>query len=364
MDTLQLARELISYDTTSPVTEEDVFDFLKGILEMQGVTAELHDVNGVKNLTATTGNGGTHICLNGHVDVVDAGNGWKRTEPFEPVVEEGKLYGRGAADMKGGLAAEIMAFLDLHNDPDFDGAATLMVVGDEEIGGYNGTKALLEMFPRFDYAIVGEPTDCDIQVGVRGVCWADIFLRGRSVHASRPHLVDNVVDNLPEVLEALRTLELTYDPHPELPEPTAPVTIVETDGPQNSVPGQVRIGLDIRYLPGQSLEQVEEDIRNALAPLDVDYELTLTDHGAAFMLEDDEFCEIATSTVAEITGRTPRHITDGGSSDGRFFAADGTPFIELGPDQEPGHQADEWCRVEHLEQLRETYRKIAKRLAK
>lgn len=363
MNTIELAKQLISYDTTSPVIEEDVFDFLKGVLEVHGVDVEIHTNNEVKSLTATTGDTGTRVCFNGHVDVVPANNGWSVTDPFEPKVVDGKLYGRGAADMKGGLAAQIMAFLDLHDDPEFTDAVTLMVVGDEEIGGYDGTKVLLNDVPQFDYAIVGEPTDCNIQVGVRGIYWVDVFLHGDSVHASRPNLVDSVLEDLPHVLNALNNMELTYDEDDILPAPTAPVTVVETEGPQNSVPGQVRIGMDIRYLPGQTVEQVEDDIRNVLDPLEAEYELRITDHGAAFKLEDDRFLDIATDAVESVTDRTPRHVTDGGSSDGRFFAEQGTPFIELGPNREPGHQADEWCRVDHLKQLREMYCMIAKRLA-
>lgn len=363
MNTAELAAELIRYDTTSPVTDEAVFHFIKDVLAEEGIDARIHDRNGVKSLTATSGHGGTRICLNGHADVVPPGDDWSVTDPFEPVVEDGKLYGRGAADMKGGLAAQIMAFIDLHNDPEFTGTATLMVVGDEELGGYDGTALLLDEFPSFDYAIIGEPTDCDLQVGVRGIYWANLYLNGNSAHASRPEKADNVIDDLPAVLGALKDMELTYEPDHELPAPTAPVTVVETDGPQNSLPGKVRIGMDIRYLPGQTIDQVEQDIRDAVDPLDVDYSLQITNHGGALKLGDGHFKQVATETVAEVMGRTPDHVTDGGSSDGRFFADRGTPFIELGPDQDSGHQADEHCHVDNLTLLKESYCKIAKRLS-
>lgn len=363
MQTLELAKQLIGYETTSPVRDPELFNFLRGVLEMEGIDATIHETNGVYSMTAATGNGGTRICLNGHADTVPPDNGWTVTDPFNPVVRDGKLYGRGAADMKGGLAAEIMAFLDLHNDPDFAGTAVLMVVGDEELGGYDGTKRLLNEFPTFDYAIVGEPTDCNIQVGVRGIYWVDVTLVGESTHASRPDGCKNLVEDLPDVLTALNEMKLTYEPDDELPAPTAPVTTVETRGPQNSIPGEARIGLDIRYLPGQTAEQIEADIRNVLDPLDVDYRLRITDHGAAFRLKDETFKQVAVETVASVFGRESEHVTDGGSSDGRFFAEQGTPFIELGPDQEPGHQSDEWCRVEHLEKLRESYCQITKCLA-
>jgi succinyl-diaminopimelate desuccinylase len=363
METIDLAKELISYDTTSPVTEPDVFVYLQEVLADCGVTAELHNHNGVYNLTAEIGKDGASICFNGHVDAVPAGHGWTVTDPFTPRVSDGKLYGRGAADMKCALAAEITAFMDLAQDPEFDGSATLMVVGDEEQGGENGTAALLENADGYDYAIIGEPTDMNIQIGARGLYWADIYLTGKSVHAARPAVGDNPVDRLPQVLDALDDLGFTREQDPRLPEPTAPVTVVETDGPQNSIPGQVRIGLDIRNLPGQTQDEIRTDIRRALDPVGVGYELEMTKHGEAFMLPDDHFKTIATETVEAVTGNRPQHITEGGQSDGRFFVERGTPFIEIGPDQKPGHQSDEWCMVEQPGQLRATYREVAKRLA-
>lgn len=361
-ETLALAKDLMRYDTISPVTDPAVFRFLEGVLADQGIEAEIHESNGVYSLTAETGAGEPRICLNGHVDVVEPGNGWTVTDPFEPVVKDGKLYGRGAADMKAALAAQIMAFIDLHRDG-FEGHATLMVVGDEEEGGFNGTQPLIAELPRFDYAVVGEPTDFNVQVGVRGIYWADIFLHGQTAHASRPQQGVNATDALPRVLEALRDLELTHEPDEALPAPTAPITVVETDGPQNSIPGEARIGLDIRYTPGMTEKDVENDVRAALDPLDVDYGMRIVDHGAAFKLTDDRFRSIVTDAIQKVRGTRPDHITDGGSSDGRFFAGDGMPFVEIGVNQEPVHQQDEHCAVDDLPDLRDVYCLIAKRLA-
>ncbi len=362
MKTLDLAKELISYDTTSPVTEPDVFVYLQEILDVHGIDTELHEHNGVYSMTAETGGSGPSICLNGHVDAVPPGHGWSVTDPFTPRVRDGKLYGRGAADMKCALAAEIMAFMDLAADPAFDGAATLMVVGDEEKGGLNGTRTLLDHTPQFDYAIIGEPTDMNIQIGARGVYWADVYLTGKSAHAARPRVGRNPVEQLPQVLTALSDLSITREEDESLPDPTAPVTVVETDGSQNSIPGQVRIGLDIRNHPGQTRDIIEAEIRRVLDPLDVEYRLELERLGRAFMLPDNRFKNIATQTVEDVTGRTPRHITEGGSSDGRFFAEHGTPFIEIGPNQSTSHQCNEWCHVEQPDQLRSSYREVAKRL--
>ena len=364
----ELAEKLMSYRTVSPVTDPDVFIFIKGILEKRGIEAEVVESNGVYNLVAETGDGDTVICFNGHLDVVEPEGEWEVTEPFEPRVQDGRLYGRGAADMKGAFAAQMKAFMELHQDPDFEGRAVLMAVGDEEVGGFNGTAALLEDYMNetdFDYAVVGEATDLDIQVGTRGVLWVDVELEGDGIHATRSGLAErNIPDELPEVLERLEELEMSHEEPSILPEPSSEVTLVETTDTYNSIPGSATIGMDIRYLPGQKPDQIIEDIRNCLDGVKLDFDVSVnTDHGGDFRLEDEEFREISTEVVKKVTGDEPEHITEGGASDGRFFAAHGTPFIELGTVQETVHGEDENCRLNNLKDLLEMYRGIALELA-
>jgi succinyl-diaminopimelate desuccinylase len=246
MDEVELAQELLKFDTVSPVTERDVMAFLERFLQVEGVEPEVREIGNVKNLTARTGDGGTSVCLNGHLDVVPPGKDWSVTDPFEPVVEDGRLYGRGAADMKAAVAAQVMAFVDLHNDPDFDGEATLMLVGDEEKGGFNGTKPLVQEMGPFDYAVVGEPTDLNVQVGTRGVMWVNVFIEGESAHASRPEVADNVMADVPAVIRELQDLKMAYEPDEVLPDPSFTVTGVETDMTQNSSPAEALIQAVVR----------------------------------------------------------------------------------------------------------------------
>lgn len=365
MDAVELAKRLIAHDTVSPVQDTEALEFLEELLAGHGIGAEIVDIGGVKNLVATTGTGGPRICLNGHIDVVEPGRGWTVTGPFHPVEEDGRLYGRGAADMKAALAAQIRAFIDLHQDPDFDGMVTLMVVGDEERGGHHGTMQLLERMDPFEYAIIGEPTDLDLQVGVRGIFWANVYLRGTSHHAARPGAADNVMHQVPDAIRALEEMELTHDGVGPFPEPTSPMTEVETSGPRNSLPGAVRIGMDIRHLPSQDADTIGADIRAALDAVEpgLDYELELMDMGDPFLLEDDGFRQAALAAIEEATDHRPEEVTVGGSSDGRFFADKGTPFIELGVEQHPGHRVDESCSIEQVRQLRTIYADIARRLS-
>lgn len=363
MNTKELAEELIGFRTVSPVEEPDVFEFVKVYLEDQGIETQIHDSGGVYSLTAQTGSGKPRVCLNGHLDVVEAGEGWQITDPFEPRVKDGKLYGRGATDMKGAAAAMIKALVDLDRS-EFSGTATLMLVGDEEVGGEKGTKQLVKN-RSFDYAILGEPTDLDVQVGTRGLIWLDVKVKGESRHASRPEYEGNVMDRVPEVLERLNQLEMSYEEDDMLPDPTGTVTRLHSDDTYNSIPSSVKIGMDFRYIPGQSTETLTKDIENALEGLEIDFEVEIVDDMLKpTKLADPEFRSISAQTVRSITGRKPRHITEGGASDGRFFSPRGTPFVELGSNQQSVHSQDEYIELEVLRDLRKIYKEIPERLAK
>ncbi|MFB6115723.1 MAG: M20 family metallopeptidase [Candidatus Nanohalobium sp.] len=367
----ELAKKLMEYKTVSPVEDPEVFQFLKGILEDEGINAEVREINGVYNLVAETGDrdADESVCLNGHMDVVEAEGEWSATEPFEPVEKDGKLYGRGAADMKGALAAQVKAFIDLHRDSEFNGRAVLMAVGDEEIGGFDGSKALANEFNEedkgFDHVIVGEPTDLNVQVGTRGLFWANVTLKGESVHATRPHLAEmNTMEELPEALERLRNLEMSFENNGPLPDPSSEVTIVESTDTYNSIPAEVKIGMDVRYLPGQEVEEVVEDIDETLKDLEVGVEVEVEqDHGGDFKLEDEKFRKTSVEVLTEVRGEEPEQITEGGASDGRFFSNNGTPFIELGVNQASVHGESEYCEVENLKKLRKAYFEISKRMA-
>jgi len=365
----KIAEELITYQTVSPVNDSEVFEFMKGILEEHGVNAEIKEIDGVYNLVAETGSGGTPVCLNGHVDVVEPEGEWSITDPFDPVVKNGKLYGRGATDMKGEVAAQLKAFLDIHQDSEFNDRTVLMLVGDEEVGGFNGSKPLVEEYYEkdegFDYAVVGEPTDLNVQVGTRGVLWLNVILEGEGVHASRAEMAEmNVMRELPEALERIQELELNYQNEGDLPDPSKEVTTIDSTETYNSVPGQITIGMDIRYLPSQSIEEIVEDIEDELSGLDCGVKVEVEqDHGGAFELEDDMFRSTARNVLEKVIGREPEQITEGGASDGRFFAEKNTPFIELGLNQESVHGENEYCKIDNMRQLREGYYKIVKNLS-
>ena len=370
MKTVDIAKELMKYETISPIEKPRVFQFLKGLLEKHGISAEVREIEGVYNLTAETGNrnSGDSICLNGHLDVVEPEGEWSVTRPFKPKIEDQKLYGRGATDMKGEAAALIKAFIELHEDEGFNGHCTLMLVGDEEIGGYRGTEPLVDEHYRkhegFDYAIIGEPTDLNIQVGTRGVLWLNVLLEGEGVHASRAHIARiNVMEELPKALNRLNNLELTFNNQGDLPDPSNEVTKIKSTETYNSVPGQVEIGMDMRILPSQNVDRITEDVEKALNDLDCGVKVEIEDDlGGAFQLEDEEFKQTAKKVLDELRQDEAEYITEGGASDGRFFSERGTPFIELGLNQKSAHAENEYCSIKNLEKLEESFYRISKRL--
>jgi Acetylornithine deacetylase/Succinyl-diaminopimelate desuccinylase and related deacylases len=358
----EIAQELISQETVSPIESGDAFQYLIQVLESHDVEPELREYGGVYNLYA--GFGDESVCFNGHMDVVPPGNGWT-SEPFDPVVADGRLYGRGASDMKGGLAAQIAAFLELKERG--HSGASLMVVGDEEQGGRRGTSAMLQdlreegRLPKV--AVIGEPTDLDIQVGMRGIVWLDIHVFGDEYHASKPRLGDNATSDLPEVLKALNGLEMSHSEDDKLPKPTSEVTAVNTGDVYNSTPSRITVGMDIRYVRSQSPKTIVRDVESALSEVEADYRVEVrSNSGEPFLLENRGFQEAAVSAVESVTGDTPEAVTSGGASDGRFFAREDIPFVEIGLDTEEVHVANESCSVHRMRQLKESYVQLAERI--
>ncbi len=360
-DSVELAKKLLGFETVSPLEEKEPLVFLKNVLEEQGIDSEIIQENGVYSLYSEFG-GEDKICFNGHIDTVCSNGDWTR-KPFQPEIVEGKIYGRGASDMKSGLAAEVMAYIDIFRDPEFSGGASLMVTGDEEIGGFDGTEKLLEMHgEKIKYAVIGEPTGLDIQVGMRGVVWPTIIIEGESVHSSRPEKVDNILEKLPEVLEKLKNVELTYEKPENLEEPTWPVTNVSTAGGTNSIPGKVEIEMDVRTVPSMKPETIRKDIEEAMEETGVEYRVEVREMGKPVTLDDEKFLEKVEQVVGKITGKKPDRSFSGGSSDARFFSAENIPVVEIGPEEETAHMKDEYCSTDKIRELRKIYRETAKEL--
>jgi succinyl-diaminopimelate desuccinylase len=358
MNSLTLARKLIQYRTVSPVESEDGFKPLKDLFETHGIDYEIIEIDGVNNLIAQKGSGKPHICFNGHLDVVPAEeNSWEITSPYKPLEKNGKLYGRGSADMKGGLASMATAFANLE---DFSGKITFMAVGDEEIEGSVGTKKLIEG-EDIDYAVVGEPTSMDVKIGVRGLLQLGFMIKGNAGHASRPHLADNPMKSTAKAIKVLEEVELHSDIE-EFPDPTFEVTQLETDNPRNVIPGQVKIGVDSRYTSNYDPEELIQKVKNLLKDEEIDFEVTESRYKKPALTENNILKEIAMNAVEKHYSESV-FTCEGGTSDGVFFDNAGIPFIQLGP-KKTSHMSDEHINIEELDQLDQIYQEMAQELLK
>jgi succinyl-diaminopimelate desuccinylase len=357
----ELTRELIRVETVSPVEDGEKFRVIKKFLSERGLEYEIKTSEGVKSLVARRGQGRPHICLCGHLDVVPVDKGWEKTDPYTPKVEDGKLYGRGASDMKSGLAAQMRIFHELGESEDFEGSLTLMVPGDEELGGWNGATSLLEEYSDYDLALIAEPTDMKIQKGFRGKIHLNVYLKGEGTHASRPHLVENVLEDLPATIEELSSLKWPDD-STDLPETTSVITKIESGNPQNSIPSRVRIGMDIRNDTATDYSEAERRIIEAL-PSGLDFEVQLDHRKPEVMVEDREILEALIEAYEDVKDRSPVITTEGGSSDGAHFSTHGVPSVEIGPQQGPIHGPDEYCELEDVRDMKEIMKDACMRLS-
>src|ERR671921_2551231 len=255
MDERALAERLISYDTSTPDGIRAAAGFVKGWLDSVEVETSSLDFNGLPVLMATVGDAGPTIIVHGHVDVVPA-----RPEQFTPRVEGDKLIGRGAYDMKGGLAAIIYALRDLR---DLEGARVRFVCApDEESEDFDrhATDDLVARGLTGEFAITGEPTDLHVGVQAKGVCMVRVVVRGRSAHGSTPWLGDNAILKAISVFRRIETLPFAHESSEMFDRPSINLGRIKGGDALNKVPDRCTMDVDIRYLPGQDPADILEQI--------------------------------------------------------------------------------------------------------
>lgn len=322
------------------------------------------------NLFARRGKGGPHLCFAGHTDVVPpGGNGW-RHDPYAGTVEEGILYGRGACDMKGGIAAfvaAVSAFLAKHPEP--QGSISLLITGDEEGPARFGTKKVLEWMRDHeqipDFCVVGEPTNPVsmgevIKIGRRGSINVGITVKGRQGHVAYPHRADNPVHRLIRILSELT--EKPLDQGSEWFEPSSlQVTSIDVgNNATNVIPAEAVARLNIRFNDlhsGASLRQWIEQVCRKHAP---DCQVEARISGESFLTQPGKDVEALKASVESVTGRTPRLDTGGGTSDARFIAQY-CPVAEFGLVGASMHQIDEHVAVSDLNTLTLIYEQLLER---
>ncbi|MTH97061.1 succinyl-diaminopimelate desuccinylase [Roseibium sp. RKSG952] len=379
----EIAQELIRCASVTP-NEGGALQALETRLSTAGfkvdrVTFSDADTPDVENLFATIGTGGPHFVFAGHTDVVPPGQtaDW-RHDPFSAEIEDGVLFGRGAVDMKGGVAAfaaAALAFLE-DNASGFQGRISFLITGDEEGPAVNGTTKLLDWAEaeghRFDACIVGEPTNPDrlgdaIKVGRRGSLSGTVTVRGTQGHVAYPHLADNPVPKLVRILAALDALVLDNGNDRFQPSNLEVVTIDVGNPAFNVIPAQAVARFNIRFNDGWSLDTLKDKISATVSSAAQEtgatsYELDFKrDASESFLTRDNALISKLSQAVEAVTGRTPELSTGGGTSDARFIK-NFCPVVEFGLVGQTMHKVDECVPVDDLVQLEAIYRAFLDRL--
>lgn len=375
MDAGTLAQALIRCPSVTP-EDAGALDVLAEALEALGFTCH-HLVFGenqpegpVRNLYARRGTGSPHLCFAGHTDVVPVGQGWTH-EPFEAGLHKGKLYGRGATDMKGAIAAwvqAVAAFLDRH--PDHRGSLSFLITGDEEGPATFGTVKVVDWLRDRDEApdlcLVGEPTSQQVcgdmvKIGRRGSLNGVLTIRGTQGHVAYPHLADNPI---PRAMDALSRLSrwVLDEGTEHFPPSNLEITSVDVGNPTtNLIPGSVQARFNIRFNDLHTGESLTKKLHQLIQCSGIDCGLEVRVSGEAFLTPPGAFSETVVAAIKAVTGQEPVLSTTGGTSDARFIK-DLCPVIECGLPNASMHKADEHVRLEDLATLAAIYTGIIRRV--
>ena len=363
--TLALARDLIARPSVTP-EDKGCLELLSKRLAPLGFSIERIDTGGVSNLWARRGTQAPVLAFAGHTDVVPAGplEQWD-SNPFEPVIRDGKLYGRGAADMKTSLAAfvtAIEAFLAEH--PDHVGSIALLLTSDEEGIATHGTvkvvEALAERDEKIDYCIVGEPTSVKhlgdmIKNGRRGSLSGTLSVQGKQGHVAYPHLAKNPIHSL---APALAELAATHwdDGNEFFPPTTFQVSNIHAGtGANNVIPGDAEVVFNFRFASVTTAAELKHRVHDILDRHGVEYELSWHLSGNPYLTGRGKLVAALSGAIQEVVGMETELSTTGGTSDGRFIAAIAREVVEFGPINATIHQLNECVPVDSIEPLSAIY---------
>jgi succinyl-diaminopimelate desuccinylase len=366
-DTLALTCDLMSRASVSPV-DGGCQALMGARLAALGFRVENLRFGDVDNFWARRGTGAPLLCFAGHTDVVPPGplEEW-HSDPFTPVIRDGVLYGRGAADMKSGLAAMLTAceeFIGRH--PDHRGSIAFLITSDEEGPSIDGTKRVVELLrsrnEAIDWCLVGEPSSESvlgdtIKIGRRGSLSGRLTVHGVQGHIAYPQLADNPIHALAPALAELASR--TWDRGNEHFQPTTfqVSNIAAGTGAPNVIPGELKARFNLRFSTEQTVESLQATVGEILAKHRVKHTLDWFISGYPFLTTPGTLSEAATRAVREELNVSAKLSTGGGTSDGRFIAPLGVQVIELGVVNATIHKANECVRVEDIERLRRTYRR-------
>ncbi len=369
--TLELAKQLLQLPSVTPA-DEGCQQIIANRLSALGFQVETLQYEDVTNLWAVIGDGGPLFVFAGHTDVVPTGplDQWK-FPPYSATVEDGFLYGRGAADMKGALAAMVTSVERLLADFKIEGRIGFLITSDEEGIAVNGTKKVIQELAsrgiNIDYCLVGEPSSSatlgdTIKIGRRGSLSAKLIVKGIQGHVAYPQLALNPVHKALPVLTALTQRSWDHG-NASFPATSFQISNMQAGtGANNVIPETIEIDFNLRFSTELDADRIKSKITGLLDAAELNYQIHWNLSGEPFLTNSGKLIRAVTQSIKYLSGLDTDQSTAGGTSDGRFIAPTGAEVVELGPCNATIHQINEKVSVQELDQLSEIYQNIMQRL--
>ena len=371
-ETLKLTEELINRESVTP-EDGGCQKLIAKRLEKLGFKATHLRFEDVDNLWITHGSSGPLFAFAGHTDVVPTGplEDWK-TDPFKSEIIDGMLYGRGGADMKGGVAAMVVAAENfVKENPDHNGTIAFLITSDEEGPSINGTRKVIEFLNenniKIDWCVVGEPSSNKqlgdvIRIGRRGSLNGILTINGIQGHVAYPDIAENPIHKASAFLSEISSMEWDQG-NDSFPPTTFQISNINAGtGVENVIPGKVKLLFNFRF----STEVTEDELRNRVTALldkhELNYDLQWKLSGNPFLTSTGKLVDAACDAIKSVCGIETDCSTGGGTSDGRFIAPTGAEVIELGVNNDTIHKVNECVSVKDLETLTTIYTTILEKL--
>ena len=367
-DSIVLLADLIRRESVTP-DDKGCQAMLAKRLEPLGFTIEWMNAGDVTNLWARRGTSSPLMVFAGHTDVVPTGDidSWS-SPPFSAEIIDGYICGRGAADMKGGVAAMVTAIERfIEHSPEHPGSLALLLTSDEEGPAVDGTVKVVEQLQKraeqIDYCIIGEPTSTTklgdiIRNGRRGSLGARLFINGKQGHVAYPHLADNPVHRALPALSELTAI--VWDEGDEFfPPTTLQISNIHAGtGATNVIPAQLTVDFNLRYSPATSIDTIQSTIKQLCERHGLDSDIEWIDSARPFITQPGTLTDAVQNAIRTCTGNNATLDTGGGTSDGRFIAPTGAQVLEFGPINATIHQIDERILCEDIDLLSTIYESV------
>ena len=366
--TLELAKSLISRASITPY-DNGCQDLMIDRLEKIGFTIHPLKFGNVDNFWAVHGNNGPLFAFAGHTDVVPAGDddAWE-SNPFEPTIKDGMLYGRGAADMKGSLASMVVATENfIEKNPNHNGIIAFLITSDEEGVAIDGTAKVMDFLKdnnqKIDFCLVGEPSSTAIlgdviKNGRRGSLNACLRVKGKQGHIAYPQLADNPIHLVTPALNQLCD-EQWDNGNDYFPATSFQISNIHSgDKVTNVIPSEVEVMFNFRYSTETTKEELQKRVNDILDSHKLNFFVEWSHSGYPFLTPNGELVSACVDAIEKIKAIKPQLSTSGGTSDGRFISQEGTQVVELGPNNSTIHQVNESVSVQDLEDLTKIYSQV------